>query len=116
MDGDMVQAHAHELLNQKEASYASDTLYSATERLMAALRRLEYNLRAQAGQRARDLREIEQAEFFERENQVLKRERDTLNATLERLEKEYTDLQGTATTIDRKLSDSIKRLNNIIGE
>jgi predicted nucleic acid-binding Zn-ribbon protein len=117
----MVQAYAEELLNQKEsgydsgASYVSDTLFSATERLMSALDRLEHNVQISAGKQGEGVKEAEQIAFFEQENQVLRRERETLNATLEQLEAEYGDLQKVAGTIYKKLNESIRRLTHIIG-
>ncbi len=118
----MVQAYAEELLNQKEstngtgASYASDTLFLATERLMSALDRLEHNIRMSAAKRVDGIRETEQAAFFEQENRLLRQERESLNATIDKLTHEYQDLQKSATTIYRKLNESIKRLTNIIGD
>jgi uncharacterized protein YlxW (UPF0749 family) len=118
----MVQAYAGELLNQKEsengmeASYTSDTLFLATEKLTHALDRLENNVAVVAGKRGEAIRQAEQTAFFDQENRVLHRERESLNATIDQLTHEYNDLQNVASTIYRKLNDSIKRLSNIIGD
>ena len=116
----MVQAHARELLNQKESvsgtGYMSDMLFDATERLMSAMERLEHNVRMAAAKRVDEVRHAEQAALFEEENQSLRHERETLNATIEQLNHDYDDLQGVAGAIYNKLSDSIKRLTSIVGE
>jgi hypothetical protein len=119
----MVQAYAQELLNQKEsqneapdASYASNALYTATQRLMSALDRLDHNVHARAREQAKLVQQQEQAAFYARENENLKRERENLNVTIDKLEHEYKDLQKAASTIYKKLNDSIKRLTNIIGD
>ncbi len=83
---------------------------------MAALDRLDYNVQVRAAERGKTAEQHEQAAFYARENEVLKHERANLTATIEKLEHEYTDLQKTTGTIYKKLNDSIKRLNNIIGD
>ena len=111
----MVQAHAYELLNQKEANGVKPRrIFQASQRLTAALDRLEGNLQSVTTQQARDIRQNEQIGLFERENQALKQERDKLSGAIEQLEYEYDDLQKVASAIYNKLDDSIKRLTQII--
>jgi len=118
----MVQAYAQELLNQKEseneteAPYASDTLFDATQRLTAALDRLEHNVRISAAKRADGAKPATQPGLFEQENRQLRHERESLTATLKQLQDEYDGLQHVASVIYRKLNDSIKRLTKIIGD
>jgi len=119
----MVQAYAQELLNQKEsqtepeAPYALDTLFAATERLTAALDRLEQNVRLSAAKEADEPPPgAGEVAFFAQENQILSRERESLTATLKQLQDEYDGLQHVASVIYRKLNDSIKRLTKIIGD
>jgi hypothetical protein len=122
----MVQAHAYELLNQKESSdsrqgsnmsQSDHPLYAATDRLIAALDRLEDNLHYAADQQksaARTLEQEEQMRLFEQENQVLKSEHAKLNGAITTLKSQYSDLHQVASTIYGKLEDSIKRLTQII--
>ena len=113
----MVQAHASELLNQKEGDDQSPRpIFAATERLAAALDRLERNLQQVAVAQARELQQHEQLVAFERENVQLQQERDNLNHAIGQLKGQYTDLHRVATTIHGKLDDSIKRLTKIVGE
>jgi hypothetical protein len=117
----MVQAHAYELLNQKESKNApnmADTprpsLFVATERLLTALDRLERNLQNVALQPPQDSQVGEQLIFFERENESLRQERENLNQAISQLQHQYSDLHQVASTIYGKLDDSIKRLTQII--
>lgn len=120
----MVQAHAREVLNRKDASsrqngaYASDTLYRATERLMLALDRLEAALTRPRAPEAPppEPENEERIRFFEQENQALRHERDELTTALGEIEREYTGLHRAAGTIYNKLEDSIKRLTQIMGD
>lgn len=109
----MVQAHAHELLNQKNEEYKRP-LVSATGRLAAALDRLEQGIQQVTASKARDVKQHEQLIFFERENAALKTERENLTKAIGQLEGQYTDLHKVAGTIYNKLDDSIKRLTQII--
>jgi uncharacterized protein YlxW (UPF0749 family) len=117
----MYQAHAKELLNQKDEAQSSGMassshpLYTATERLVAALDRLERNMKTVTAARPpRDPRQNEQMALFQRENESLKTERENLNTAISQLQHQYDDLQQVATTIYGKLNDSIKRLNHIV--
>lgn len=119
----MVQAHAHELLNQKDAVnddsgdvFVSQPLYDATERLLSALERLERSFKRAARQQPPSTEQAEQLLFFEKENESLRTERETLNTTINQLRTEYTGLHRAASTIYNKLEDSIKRLTKIIEE
>lgn len=117
----MVQAHARELLNQKEDDsgdvYVSASLYQATERVAAALRRLEHSLKpAPAEARAQGARRDEQLLTVAHENEILRQERETLAGALEQMQQQYEGLEDTADTIYRKLGDTIKRLTQIIGD
>lgn len=119
----MFQAHAQQLLNQKESQNdhvgrdtAPDALFEATERLMGALDRLDYNVQARAAERAQFADQQGQVTVYARENEALKRERDGLSVTIGKLEQDYGELQKAAGTIYKKLNDSIKRLTNIIGD
>jgi len=109
----MVQAHAHELLNQKNEGNERP-LVSATGRLAQALDRLERNIRQLSASQARDVKQHEQLIAFERENAALKVERENLNGAIGQLEHQYSDLHKVASTIYNKLDDSIKRLTQII--
>jgi hypothetical protein len=113
----MVQAHAQQLLNQKEAEDAAQhPLYAATKRLVSALARLERNLQQQAESHERDSGQQEQLVFFERENEGLRQERENLNTAISELQSQYADLHQVASAIYGKLEDSIKRLTKIIEE
>lgn len=118
----MVQAHARELLNQKEEEnsgdiYVSEPLYQATERLFAAISRLERRLPlSTAEQRLEEARRAEQLMTFAHENEALRREREELTDALEQLKHQYDGLKDTAATIHHKLGDSIKKLNQMVGE
>ncbi len=93
---------------------SSHPLYTATQRLVAALDRLESNMRQVAAKPAADPRQAEQISLFSRENESLKTERENLNTAISQLQHQYDDLQNVATTIYGKLNDSIKRLNHIV--
>lgn len=113
----MVQAHASELLNQKEGENAPPrAIFAATERLAHALDRLERNLQQMAVAQARELKQHERLLAFERENAELQQERDSLNQTIGQLKGQYDDLHKVAATIHGKLDDSIRRLTKIVGE
>ncbi|MDE3059686.1 MAG: hypothetical protein KGJ06_01585 [Pseudomonadota bacterium] len=119
----MVQAHAQELLNQKEAENASSgaellqhPLYAATHRLLEALNRLEHNLQRRVGKPQEPPESQEQLAFFERENESLRQERENLNAAISLLKRQYSDLHHAASAIYNKLDDSIRRLTKIIEE
>jgi len=88
-------------------------LYAATDRLIAALDRLEGNLQ-QVGGRARSAKEEEQMRAFERENHTLKAEHAKLNGAINELKSQYGELHQVASTIYGKLEDSIKRLTQIM--
>lgn len=121
----MYQAHAQELLNQKE-SHSGDSgdlfmtqdpqhpLFLATRRLAAALDRLESNLQQVSVQRDRDVHQDQQLTVFERENEALKQERERLHVTVTQLQLQYDDLHHIASTIYGKLDDSIKRLSQLV--
>lgn len=117
----MYQAHARELLNQKDTGAepglldASGPLGQATERLRAALDRLEGRV-SQALECENGAENPEQLLFFERENESLRAERDSLNAAIDELKSQYDGLHKAASTIYNKLNDSIKRLTQIIGD
>jgi uncharacterized protein YlxW (UPF0749 family) len=106
----MVQAHAHELLNQKNTQNAHP-LVLATQRLMAALDRLERGLQLSEAKDA----DTEELLVIARENDTLRAEREDLNGTISELQQQYDDLHKVAGTIYNKLDDSIKRLTQIIG-
>lgn len=105
----MVQAHARELLNQKEidSGLPDHPLYAATERLIGALDRLETSLRRARVEAPYEMRQQGQLTAFEQENRAL-------NATIAELKSQYGDLQTTASMIYTKLEDSIKRLTQIV--
>jgi len=109
----MVQAQAQQLLNQKSEP-EQHPLVMATERVVAALERLEQNIPQIATQTARDVRQHEQLVMFERENVSLKADRANLTTAISQLESQYSDLHKVAGTIYNKLDDSIKRLTRII--
>jgi cell division protein FtsB len=89
-------------------------LYVATRRLVAALDRLENNLKNVTHALSRDVHQEQQMVFFERENAALKQERESLNAAIAQLQYQYNDLHKVASTIYGKLDDSIRRLSQII--
>jgi uncharacterized protein YlxW (UPF0749 family) len=113
----MVQAHAHELLNQKEgAADASRPIYAATQRLATALDRLERSLQHVTTQQDRDVQQHALLVQFERENAELHQERNNLDQAITQLKSQYDDLHQVANTIYGKLDDSIKRLTQIVGD
>ena len=109
----MVQAHAHELLNQKNDS-REHPLVTATQRLVTALEQLERKLSRVDTLAERDVQQHEKLVFFERENESLRKERKTLDTTITQLEDQYNELHKVAGAIYNKLDDSIKRLTQII--
>lgn len=116
----LYQAHARELLNQKEDDsgdvYVGEPLYQATERVAAALRRLEHSLHVPAGERIEGARRGEQLIAAAHENEILRQERETLVNALDQMQQQYEGLETAAATIYRKLGDTIKRLTQIIGD
>lgn len=115
--GDMVQAQAGELLNQKDGENTSARpIFAATERLAAALDRLEHCLGNATAWHERDVHQHARLAQFERENTELRREREKLDGAISQLRTQYDDLHKVASTIYGKLDDSIRRLNTIIEE
>lgn len=117
----MYQAHAHQLLNQKESENDSlgqeishHPLQLATERLVVALNRLENNLHGITVTQDRALRQEQQMMSFEQENEALRQEREQLQTAMAQLQQEYNALQGVASSMHEKLDDSIKRLSQLI--
>lgn len=117
----MVQAHAHELLNQKDASLregaSTRPIIRATERLAAALERLEFNLEfamLQQQEQQRATPDVNQLGLFAQENEMLRQERENLNSAISQLQNQYDDLHNVASTIYGKLNDSIRKLTHII--
>lgn len=111
----MVQAHADQLLNQKnDASVPQSHLYIATKRLRDALARLEKNLQQMTVTQDRDVHQEKQLTAFERENETLRRDRKKLNDAVTQLQSQYGDLHQVASAIYGKLDDSIRRLTKII--
>ena len=93
------------------ADSPQNPLYAATNRLAAALERLESNLKKAP---AADPAAQQQLDVFERENQSLREERANLDGAIVQLQDQYNDLHQVATTIYGKLDDSIRRLTQII--
>lgn len=89
-------------------------LYAATNRLAAALERLEANLQKSSAKPASDPQIQQQLDVFERENESLREERANLDGAINQLQDQYNDLHQVATTIYGKLDDSIRRLTQII--
>jgi hypothetical protein len=121
----MVQAHARELLNQKESENDTNMpaqpqiqpqspLFAATERLGLALGRLEKNLQHVTVGQLTNGKQREQLTFFEKENETLREDREQLNSALAQLQHQYDDLHKIASKVYGKLDDSIKRLTKII--
>lgn len=116
----MYQAHAQELLNQKESVQAGfeqespqHPLYTATKRLVGALERLESSLERVAIEPP-SVQAQQQLAFFARENESLRAEREHLTNSVNLLQGQYNDLQQVATTLHAKLDDSIKRLSQLL--
>jgi predicted nuclease with TOPRIM domain len=107
----MVQAHAHELLNQKETRNA---VYAATERVAAALNRLESLVQQENVERTHDSGQLEQIQKYERENSALQEECARLDGAIASLRQEYDELHQVASTIYNKLDDSIRHLTEIV--
>ncbi|MDX1975389.1 MAG: hypothetical protein SFT92_06910 [Rickettsiales bacterium] len=97
------------------ADQTENPLYTATERLISALDRLEVGLQDMTLARSRDVQQHEQITSFERENKTLRAEQEQLYRSIEDLQQQYVDLQGTTSSIYHKLEDSIKRLTQIVG-
>ena len=117
----MVQAHANQLLNQKESQNGSSgadssqkPLYAATDRLASALERLERNLQHSMNAAAADPQMAVQLDAFSQENQALREERANLDGAIVQLQDQYNDLHQVASTIYNKLDDSIRRLTQIM--
>lgn len=111
----MVQAQAYELLNQKELGDGeAHPLLAASQRLVAALERLERGSQRKNIERTYDAKQSERLTFFERENESLRQERKKLDHAITDLQGRYDDLQRVATAIYGKLDDSIKRLSQIV--
>lgn len=115
----MVQAHAQELLNQKNAVEqkdvgSNDKLLMARDRLMNAFTHLEEKLQKIDTLAERDVKQHKQLVSFDRENEELREERKNLFTTISELEEQYDGLHKVAGTIYNKLDDSIKRLSKII--
>ena len=109
----MVQAHAHELLNQKNTAPAHPLL-AATERLVQALDRLETRLQQAKPAHAHEHKRREELVLVVRENESLRQEREDLNGAIVELQQQYDDLHQVAGAIYNKLDDSIKRLTQIL--
>lgn len=117
----MYQAHAQQLLNQKEsensgymqenAQYSMDR---ASRRLQDALDRLERNLQHITVQQSRGIQQEQQLMVVMRDNDALKSERDKLRQSVANLEEQYAELQKVASTVYDKLDASIERINQII--
>jgi len=131
----MYQAYDDELLNQKESKYAdsarllerlsmSETMhdtpehpiYAATRRLVRALDALEGSLISVGGHSRQDAGEADKIIYFERENKMLREERESLNHSIAQLQRQYDDLQKVAAGIYTRLDDSIDSLNRLIEE
>ena len=134
----MYQAYANDILNQNVLEAEADEqrthqrenespLYMATQRLVHALDRLEYQLHYNAQQQvasqhreptpqqvAQTAEAQGQLQFFSQENELLRQEHANLNAAIAQLQHQYDDLHHVARHIYDKLDDSIRRLTQII--
>lgn len=117
----MYQAHAGQLLNQKESetdTYRQENGHQlvdkAAHRLYDALDRLERSLQHVTVQQDRGIQQEQQLVAATRENDSLRAERDTLRQSVEHLEEQYAELQKVASTVYDKLDASIERINQII--
>ena len=93
------------------AAHAAQPLFSATERLVNALNRLERNLQNAAPSAPEDRGQLA---LFGQENEELKAERAALTQAINDLQQRYDDLHKAASKVYGKLDDSIKRLTTII--
>ncbi len=89
-------------------------LYNATNRLVAALERLELNLQQVTVGRERDVQQNQHLLNYQRENQALMDEQEKLQSTISQLQNQYEELQGVAGAIYSKLDTSIERLTQIL--
>lgn len=117
----MYQAHAQQLLNQKEFENDSsmfdnpqNPVNKATRRLVSALDRLERNLQHVTVEQERSIQQEQQLMHYARENDSLKSERDKLARTIVTLEEQYAELHKVANMVHTKLDASIDRINQII--
>ena len=93
----------------------SDTpLYAATERLLAAVERLDASTKHVTVQTARDVQQQQQLQFFERENNTLRAEQDALSGSLTRLQEQHEELKRVASAIYGKLDNAISRITKIV--
>jgi hypothetical protein len=111
----MVQAHAQQLHNQKNVADEHPLLRS-TERVLAALDRLEHALDQRERQPRLAVQHEPQLALFEQENAALRQEKDEMGRTIRAIEAQYGELQRVAGTIYNKLEDSIKRLTQILDQ
>jgi len=86
-------------------------LMQASERLRAALDRLEQRLQHVASTQAAPARQLQ---LFEQENEALRQEKDRLNAAIAQLHDQYNDLRAVASTIYGKLEESIETLTGVM--
>ena len=94
---------------------APDTpLYDATERLLAAVDRLDASIKHVTVQTARDVQQQQQLQHFQRENNLLRNEQEELAASLARLQEQHEDLKRVATAIYGKLDNAILRITKIV--
>jgi hypothetical protein len=89
-------------------------LYNATNRLVAALERLELGLQQVTVGRERDVQQHQHLLSYQRENEALLEEQEKMQTTIMNLQQQYEELQGVASTIYGKLDTSIERLTQIL--
>jgi hypothetical protein len=89
-------------------------LYNATNRLVAALERLELGLQQVTVGRERDVQQHQHLLSYQRENEALLQEQERMQTTILNLQQQYEELQGVASTIYGKLDTSIERLTQIL--
>ncbi len=89
-------------------------LYNATNRLAAALERLELGLQQVTVGRERDVQQHQHLLSYQRENEALLEEQEKMQTTIMNLQQQYEELQGVASTIYGKLDTSIERLTQIL--
>src|SRR5687768_1218665 len=101
----MYQAHARQLLNQKESETDSYMQYNerpiidrVTRRLADALDRLERNLQHVTVQQDRSIQQEQQLMSYTRENDALRSECGKLRQHVAQLEEQYAELQKVAST------------------
>lgn len=92
----------------------STPLFNAMERLLSAVDRLDGSLKHVTVQQDRDIHQQQQLQVFERENQTLREERESLGASLKQLQQQYDDLQRVASSIYGKLDDAIRRISKVV--